>query len=174
MVPQPGKKLVPVGYDAESAQDGATIYLNDHVGGPFVFFGTSGRRPDWGEHITLVPNPPAPLEIRSIEFSVHVDSTTTLLTEFDIWDTYNTAASPVNSGLLRTAEANYGTVPPNDSVDTFYSQVLFPFATPVALADTSVFVQFKFKTASGAGAPLNLACLPIADVNSAGPNLGTS
>jgi len=173
---QPGKRLVPLGYgQAESDADGATIYMADHgpTGPAYFVFGTAGRRPDWGEHLTVVPNPPAPLEIRSIEFSVQVTATTTLFTEFDIWDSYNTAASPVNSGLLRAAEANYGVVP-GQPLNQFYYQALFPFATPVPLADPDVFVEFKHKTASGAGGPLCSACRPIADGFAGGPALGTS
>ncbi len=173
--PEPGaNKIVRLDQPRESLADGATVYLNDHDTGPFFIFGITGtRRPDWGEHLTLVPNTPAPLQITSIEFSITVSANTRLVAEFDFWDVYNTAASPVNSGLLRAEEGNYGTVPANAS-GFFYRQILFPLGSPLPLADPDVFVEFKYKTTTGAGAPLNLAIRPIADGNVAGPQIGAS
>ncbi len=173
--PESGSKIARIDRATESVTDGATIYLNDHDGGPFFIYGTStgGRRPDWGERLSVVPNTPAPLEIRSIEFSISVSANTTLVTEFDIWDVYNTAASPVNSGLLRSEEGNFGTVAANP-VGLFYRQIPFLFSSPIPLSDPSVFVEFKYKTTTGAGAPLNLAVRPVADTNVAGPQIGTS
>lgn len=177
VTPQPGERLLPLNYAAELVADGATIYQNDHgtsaVNG-VTFSPTipAPRRPDWGEQITVVPNPPAALEIRSIEFAVQLTGNTRLVTQFDIWDTYNTAASPVNSGLLRSDEADYGNRLAN--IAGYYYPAVFPFSTPVPLADADVFIEFKHKTSTGAGAPLNAFASPVADVFSGGPNIGMS
>ena len=174
VTPQSGKRILPVSGIPESTADGATVYQNDHgVSGAYFVFGTSlPRLPHWGEHITLAANAPAPLEIRSIEFSVNVTAAARLVTEFDIWDVYNTAASPVNSGLLRVEEMDYGTLASNLPLQ-FYDQILFPFSSPIALADTSVFVEFKFKSDLGA-VPPNPVFRPIADGTSSGPSVGAS
>ena len=173
--PRPGKQIAPAGAFPESAADGATVYQNDHGDTSLEYFvlGTSPPRlPLWGEHITLAPNAPAPLEIRSIEFSVNVTAAAHLVTEFKIWDAYSTAASPVNSGLLRDEERDFGDLAANQSGE-FYSQLLFPLSSALSLADADVFVEFLFKSAPGA-VPPNPTFRPVVDGDPAGPNLGSS
>jgi hypothetical protein len=155
------KKLVPLGYTdrAESAADGRTVYQNDHNPPPnyFFLFGTvAPRLSDWGEHITLAPNTPAPLGITSLEFSVANSATSTFVPRLKIWDVYNTAASPVNSGLLYQQDTNYGTLP-SAGASNFYRGILLPLQdnvgnpTPLLLSDPDVFIEYIY--ASTAGGP---------------------
>src|SRR5262249_20939669 len=143
------KKVVPVGYTGrtESAADGRTIYQNDHNPPPnyFFLFGTTGtRKSDWGEHITVAPNTPAPLAITSLEFSVGNSATSTFVPRLKIWDVYNTAASPVNQGLLYQQDTNYGSLP-SAGASSFYRGIFLPLEdsmgnpTPLPLADPNVF-----------------------------------
>ncbi len=158
----------------EDPAGGSTIYMNDHgTSGVYFALATSPRRPDWGEHLTVVPNGNPSLEIRSIEFSAQLTATSRLVVEFDVWDTYSTASTPVNLGLLRAEDGDYGTIPAN-TPGQFYTQISYPFSTPVTLGDPDVFIEFKFKTTLGAGAPLNVAVRPIVDVTPSGPQLGAS
>lgn len=171
------KKLVPTGYvgRAESAADESSIYQNDHDPAPtsyFFLFGTSGtRKSDWGEHVTLVPNAPAPLGITSIEFSMANTATSTFVPRLKIWDAYNTGASPVNSGLLRQEDVDYGTVS-LPGASGFYRGILFPLATPLSLADPDVFIELIY--AATLGGPPSPIFRNVVDASPTGPQIGTS
>ncbi len=118
-----------------------------------------------------MPDPRVPFELRSIDFSVNVTSAARLVVEFHVWDAYDTATSPVNTGLLRTEEHDYGTLQAN--LQGEFSERTFPFSTPIPLWDPDVFLEFTFKSDFGA-VPPNRAFRPIADGSPGGPLLGAS
>lgn len=162
-----GSALVPETPD--TVQDGATVYLNE--AGPFASSPAGAGDPRMlGEQVTLVPNPPAPLQINSIEFALLVQTTTPLVAVVKVWDNYDPLATPVNTGLLRSQEFNLGTIPANLPGE-FYPNLKVIFSTPVSLADTSVFIEVQFRVSSGgAFAPVQ----QIFALNATGPQVGSS
>ncbi len=170
VLPAFGKSLAPAGALApEDAQDGATVYMNET--GPFAASPPLSTDPRMlGEQLTLTANPPAPLELRSVEFAMAVQATTPLLVRVRVWDNYDAAATPVNSGLLRSEDFNLGTVPANPT-GQFYPGVKVIFSSPIALSDPGIFIEFQFLTGpSGPYAPVQA----VFALNTGGPQVGAS
>ncbi len=143
--PRFGKALRPVReVRTETPPDGATIYLNDM--GPFVMSPGLTDPKMLGESIVVVPSPPAPLEIRFLEFGVITEAAGTLVVPIRLWDGFDGAASPVNSGLLGSEDIDFGAVA---ATSPFFVEAQASLMAPVPLPDTDVFVELQARTSVG-------------------------